>query len=201
MSCRPPIGAVRAWSSAARVVTRRYSQPYARASSRAVRRVQDAVHRLGGCHARDLQPVEDRPAAVAADDHLDAWLVLARRQQERPDAVQERQASVSTRVTPGAPAWTRDRDADAGGDHAVDARESAVGGTGTFLPPSTSSATCTSRDDANTSRSCGQVALQTASASATWSSGARMTSSSAAIAPSRRSGTPRRARRRRERRD
>ena len=61
--------------------------------------------------------------------------------------------------------------------------------TGTFLPPSTSSATRTSRDEPNIRRSCGQVARHTASTRPARSSGARTAASSARIAPSRSCGT------------
>ena len=98
-------------------------------------------------------------------------------------------AEHDARDSGGAACLARECDPDRRGDGPVDARETAIRMDRDLLPPSTASATRTSRDDPNTSRSCGHVARHTASTSAARSSGARMAASSAAMAPRRSCGT------------
>ena len=63
-----------------------------------MRRVEHAVHGLAAGDRGDLEVVEDRAAAVVADDHLDARLALARRQQQRADVVQQREVAEHARA-------------------------------------------------------------------------------------------------------
>jgi hypothetical protein len=146
-------------------------------------------HRGGRRDPGDFERVEDRPAAVVADDHLHARRGFSAGRSRAPTSQQREITDHQARDAGDPTRLTRDRDAERRRDRAVDARETAVRVNGTFLPPSSSSATRTSRDDANTSRSCGQLARHAASTRAARSIGARATSSSAAIAPSRSRGT------------
>ena len=93
-----------------------------------VRRVEGAVEigRIGG-GCRDLEPVEDRAAAVVADDDLQPGLGLVGRQQQRADVVQEGEIAEQHAGDPrGAARLAGEGDAGGGGDRAVDAGESAV---------------------------------------------------------------------------
>src|SRR5690606_18236222 len=81
-----------------------------------------APHGRGIRDARDLEPLEDRTAALVADDDLHAGTLLPGGQQEGPGVVQEREVADEH----ARDAARRERDARRGRDRAVDAREAAV---------------------------------------------------------------------------
>ena len=126
----------------------------------------------GDRDAGHLETVEDRAAAVVADDDLHAGLGSPGGSSERADIVQHREvAEQHARDARAPPAWLATAMPVAVAIVPSMPASPRLAWTGIFLPPSTWSATRTSRDEPKKSRSCGHVARHTASTSASRSSG------------------------------